>query len=39
MLTKFQGLFIDVIAQKQEAVTEFLGVFIDENGTWKNMLT
>lgn len=35
MLTKFQGLCIDVIAQKQEIVIEFLVVFFDENGTWK----
>ena len=35
MLTKFPELFIDVIAQKHEGVTEFLGIFIEENGTWK----
>ena len=39
MLTKFPELFIDVIAQIQEAVTEFLGVFFEENGTWKPTLT
>ena len=35
MPTKFPELFIDGINLKREAVTKFLGVFIDENVTWK----
>ena len=33
--TKFQELFIDGITLKRETVTKFLGVFNDENVTWK----
>ena len=35
MPTKFPELFIDGITLKRETVTKFLGVFIDENVTWK----
>ena len=35
MPTKFPELFIDGINLKRETVTKFLGVFIDENVTWK----
>ena len=35
MPTKFLELFADSVTQKREAVTKFLGVFIDENITWK----
>ena len=35
MPTKFPELFIDGITLKRETVTKFLGVFIDENATWK----
>ena len=35
MPTKFPKLFIDSITLKRETVTKFLGVFIDENVTWK----
>ena len=33
MSTKFPELFIDGITLKEETVTKFLGVFIDENVT------
>ena len=35
MPTKFPELFINGITLKRETVTKFLGVFIDENVTWK----
>ena len=35
MPTKFPALSIDGITLKRETVTKFLGVFIDENVTWK----
>ena len=35
MPTKFPELFINDITLKRETVTKFLGVFIDENVTWK----
>ena len=35
MPTKFSELFIDGITLKRKTVTRFLGVFIDENVTWK----
>ena len=35
MPTKFPELFIDGITLKRETVTKLLGVFIDENATWK----
>ena len=35
MPAKFPELFIDGITLKRETVTKFLGLFIDENVTWK----
>ena len=35
MLTKFPDLFIDGITLERETITKFLGLFIDENVTWK----
>ena len=35
MPTKFRELFIDGITLERQTVTKFLGVFINENVTWK----
>ena len=35
MPTEFPELFIDSITPERETVTKFLGVFTDENVTWK----
>ena len=35
MPTKFPELFIDGITLERETVTNFLGISIDENATWK----
>ena len=35
MSTRFPKLFIDDITLERETVTNFFGVFIDENVTWK----
>ena len=35
MTKRFPELFIDGVTLKSETVTKFLGVFIDENVTWK----
>ena len=38
MPTKFLELFTDGLTLKREIVTKFLGVFIDENITWKRYI-
>ena len=38
MSTKFPEIFNDGIALEQETVAKFLGVFIDENVTWKTQV-